>query len=105
VPETIEEKPQPLTLVQPQLTIQELVAKAVKHGFKEADIVTGAKVYHNQPNIYRLTPEQIADLDRRISARIERTQAAAAAAAAPAGEAAPQSAGARAQTARNVKRA
>jgi hypothetical protein len=74
-PEVIEEKPQPLTLVQSQLTIQELVAKAVRHGFKEADIVTGAKVYHNQPNIYRLTPEQIADLDRRITARIEKTKA------------------------------
>jgi hypothetical protein len=94
VPETIEEKSQPLSLVQPQLTIQDLIAKAVKHGFKEADIVTGAKVYHNQPNIYRLTPEQVADLDRRISARIERTQAAAAQADEPAQ-----------QKARTVKRA
>lgn len=74
-PEVIEEKPQPLTLVQPQLTIQDLIAKAIKHGFKEADIVTGAKLYHNQPNIYRLTPEQITDLDRRISARIEKMKA------------------------------
>ncbi|MDQ3908476.1 MAG: hypothetical protein M3268_09040 [Acidobacteriota bacterium] len=75
VPETIEEKPQPLTLVQPQMTVQDLIAKATKHGFKEADIVTGAKVYHNQPNIYRLTPEQIADIDRRLTARIEKTRA------------------------------
>ncbi|MFL6230944.1 MAG: hypothetical protein ACJ741_19385 [Pyrinomonadaceae bacterium] len=104
VPETIEEKPQPLTLVQPQLTIQELIAKAVKHGFKEADIVTGAKVYHNQPNIYRLTPEQIADIDRRLSARIEKTKAQ--------GDGANEStqttqtaASAKAQTARNVRRA
>ena len=37
--------------------------------------MTGAKVYHNQSNIYRLTPEQIADLDRRITARIEKTKA------------------------------
>src|ERR671928_622362 len=31
VPETIEEKPSPLTLVQPQMTIQDLIAKATKH--------------------------------------------------------------------------
>jgi hypothetical protein len=73
VPEMLEEKPQPLSLVQPAMTIQELIAKAEKHGFKQADIVTGAKVYHSQPNIYRLTPEQITDLDRRITARIEKT--------------------------------
>jgi hypothetical protein len=103
VPETIEEKPQPLTLVPQQMTIQELVAKATAHGFKEADIVTGAKLYHNQPNIYRLTPEQIADLDRRISARIEKTKAAAAATE-TAGQPAPN-AGTRQQAARTVKRA
>lgn len=72
VPETLEEKPQPLTLVAPQMTVQELITKAESHGFKVADIVTGAKVYHNQSNIYRLTPEQIADLDRRITARVEK---------------------------------
>src|SRR5205085_2008410 len=71
VPETIEDK-QPLTLVQPQITVQELVAKAERLGFKQADVVTGARVYHNQPNIYRLTPEQVADLDRRMTARAER---------------------------------
>src|SRR5918997_3161797 len=72
VPETLEEKPSPLSLVPPTMTIQELIAKAEKHGFKVADIVTGAKLYHNQTNNYRLSPEQIADLDRRISARIEK---------------------------------
>lgn len=101
VPETIEEKPHPLTLVQPQMTVQDLIAKAIKHGFKEADIVTGAKVYHNQPNIYRLTPEQIADIDRRLSARVEKLKAQAA------GDAPAQSAagGGKAQAARNVRRA
>jgi hypothetical protein len=78
VPETLEEKPSPLSLVPPTLTIQELIVKAEKHGFKVADIVTGAKLYHNQTNIYRLTPEQIADLDRRITARIEKMSSAAA---------------------------
>jgi hypothetical protein len=105
VPETLEEKPSPLSLVPPPMTIQELIAKAERHGFKVADIVTGAKLYHNQPNIHRLTPEQIADLDRRISARIERTKATQATdAEAPATErdAAPT---ARAQAQRNIKRA
>jgi hypothetical protein len=100
-PETIEEKPQPLTLVQPQLTVQDLIAKAVSHGFKEADIVTGAKVYHNQPNIYRLTPEQIADIDRRLTARIEKTKAQAGANQTSQNNAA----GTKTQAARNVRRA
>jgi len=76
VPETLEEQPAPLSLVPQGLTIQELIAKAEQHGFKVADLVTGAKLYHNQTNIYRLTPEQITDLDRRISARIEKMNAA-----------------------------
>ena len=75
VPELLEEKPSTLTLVPPPMTIQELIAKAEQSGFKVADIVTGAKLYHSQPNIYRLTPEQIADLDRRMTARIEKLQA------------------------------
>ncbi|HLL99790.1 MAG TPA: hypothetical protein VK400_01940 [Pyrinomonadaceae bacterium] len=73
VPEFIEER-QPLSLVPNTLTIDELVAKAEANGFKKADIVTGAKIYHNQPNIYHLTAEQIADLDRRMTARIEKTK-------------------------------
>src|SRR5829696_9826559 len=76
VPEVLEEKPSPVSIVPAQMTIQELIAKAEGFGFKQADIVTGAKVYHNQTNIYRLTPEQIADLDRRITARVEKTKAA-----------------------------
>src|ERR687884_291011 len=76
VPEVLEEKPSPVSIAPPQMTIQELIAKAEKLGFKQADIVTGAKVYHNQPNIYRLTPDEIADLDRRITARVEKMKAA-----------------------------
>src|SRR5215210_5874123 len=71
VPEFIEER-QPLSLVPNTLTIDELVAKAEANGFKKADIVTGAKIYHNQPNIYHLTGEQIVDLDQRMTARIEK---------------------------------
>ncbi|MBV9209451.1 MAG: hypothetical protein JOZ52_02415 [Acidobacteria bacterium] len=102
VPETLEEKPSRLSIVPPQMTIQELIAKAEQHGFKQADIVTGAKLYHNQPNIFRLTPDQIADLDRRITARIEKMQGAGET---PKQEAATATGGGKAQSARTLKRA
>jgi len=56
------------------LTIDELIAKAEANGFKRADIVTGARIYHNQPNLYHLTSEQVLDLDKRMSARLEKTK-------------------------------
>jgi hypothetical protein len=104
----LEEKASPVSIVPPQMTVQELIAKAEKLGFKQADIVTGARVYHNQPNIYRLTPDEIADLDRRITARVEKLKATAAEAvdaplkkeAAAGGEGA-----SRTQPTRNLKRA
>jgi len=71
VPEFIEDKT-PISIAPNQMTIEDLIKKAEENGFKQADIVTGAKIYHNQPNIYHLTVEQIADLDRRITARIEK---------------------------------
>lgn len=74
VPEFIEER-EPLKLVKNEMTVEELIEKAEANGFKKADIVTGAKIYHNQPNIYHLTAEQIADLDQRMSARIEKMKA------------------------------
>ncbi len=74
VPEFIEER-KPLTLVQNEMTIDDLIKKAEANGFKQSDIVTGARIYHNQPNIYHLTTEQVLDLDKRISARIEKMQA------------------------------
>ncbi len=73
VEEFIAEKP-PLTLVKNAMTIEELIEKAEKNGFKKADVVTGARIYHDQPNIYHLTNEQIADLDKRMSARVEKEQ-------------------------------
>ncbi len=54
------------------LTIDELIAKAEANGFKRADVITGARIYHNQPNIYHLSAEQVLDLDKRMSARIEK---------------------------------
>ena len=59
------------------MTIDELIAKAESNGFKQADIITGARIYHNQPNVYHLTAEQIVDLDKRMSARLEKIKGAA----------------------------
>ncbi len=73
VPEFIEDKT-PLSIAPQTMTIEDLIKKAEDNGFKQADIVTGAKIYHNQPNIFHLTDEQILDLDRRITARIEKTK-------------------------------
>lgn len=71
VPEYIAEKT-PISIAPKTMTVDDLIAKAEENGFKQADIVTGARIYHNQSNIYHLTAEQIADLDRRMSARIEK---------------------------------
>jgi hypothetical protein len=69
VPEFIEDKT-PVSIAPQEITIEDLIKKAEANGFKQADIVTGARIYHNQPNIYHLTSEQIADLDDRMSARL-----------------------------------
>lgn len=60
----------------PRVTIADLIAKAETHGFKQSDLVTAAKIYHSQPNIYRLTAAQIEDLDQRMTAKIEKLNAA-----------------------------
>lgn len=69
----------PVVLEEPEVVaevadfgIHDLLEKAESHGFKHNDIVTAARLYHNQTNIYKLTPEQVLDLDRRMSARIEK---------------------------------
>jgi hypothetical protein len=58
----------------PEMTIQQLIEKAERNGFKKADIVTAARVYHQQPNVFRLSPDQIADLDQRMTAKIEKAK-------------------------------
>jgi hypothetical protein len=73
VPEFIPDKT-PVSIAPQLMTIEDLIQKAEEKGFKQADIVTGAKIYHNQPNIYHLTAEQIEDLDHRMTARIEKTK-------------------------------
>jgi hypothetical protein len=75
VPEFIEDKT-PVSIAPQEMTIEDLIKKAEANGFKQADIVTGARIYHNQPNIYHLTAEQIADLDKRMSARVAKTNSA-----------------------------
>ena len=56
--------------------LDDLIAKATENGFKQSDLVTAARVYHNQPNIHKLTGDQIRDLDRRITTKIEARQSA-----------------------------
>jgi len=71
VPEQLPDKPSWLTEeIPPSITVQELLEKAQKHGFKQADLVTAARVYHNQQNIYRLTSEQVEDLNTRLTKKI-----------------------------------
>ena len=72
VPEFIEDKT-PVSIAPKTMTVEDLIKKAETNGFKQADIVTGAKIYHNQSNIYHLTAEQIADLDQRMAARVAKT--------------------------------
>lgn len=52
------------------MLLDELIAKATANGFKQSDLVTAAKLYHNQPNIHRLTPDQLRDLDQRLTKKI-----------------------------------
>jgi hypothetical protein len=73
VPETLPTLEE-ILMAPPQITIHELIAKAEQNGFKQADLVTAAKLYHQQPNIYRLTPEQVVDLDRRMTAKIDKVR-------------------------------
>jgi hypothetical protein len=106
VPEMLEEKPSPLSLVPPPMTIQELIDKAERHGFKRSDLLTAAKLYHNQHNIYRLTSDEIADLDHRMTTRIEKTNATQGEAASDAKQdASTNERSAKAQAARTLKRA
>ncbi|MGI9036536.1 MAG: hypothetical protein ACR2GD_10920 [Pyrinomonadaceae bacterium] len=74
VSEFIKEKT-PLSIARQTMTVEDLIKKAEDNGFKQADIVTGAKIYYKQSKIYHLTTEQIADLDRRMTTRIEKTNA------------------------------
>jgi hypothetical protein len=56
------------------MTVQDLIEKAVSYGFKKSDLVNAARVYHNQSNIHRLTLDQIEDLDRRMSTKAKKPE-------------------------------
>lgn len=62
------------TPAKPRMTIQDLIQKATQNGFRQADLVTAARVYHDQSNIYRLTSEQLEDLDLRLTSKINKTK-------------------------------
>jgi hypothetical protein len=77
VPETLPNVGEDLAAVfKPLITVEELIEKAENFGFKRSDLVTAGRVYHNQSNLYRLSDDQLADLDRRMSARKGATGAA-----------------------------
>lgn len=60
-------------------TLEDLLAKAEEYGFSQADLITAARYYCNgKSDLQRLNLEEIADLDRRLSARIEKEAARAA---------------------------
>ncbi|HEX2913903.1 MAG TPA: hypothetical protein VH186_24075 [Chloroflexia bacterium] len=72
VPELLEETPA-LSFVRPSgPTLEDLIEKAEQNGFSQADLVTAARYYCGKSDLQRLTPEEIADLDRRLSARIDK---------------------------------
>lgn len=74
VPETLAPEPKNPREGLRGVTLEGLLQKAFENGFKQSDIVTAARLYHNQPNIHRLTAEQIAELDRRLSAKIAKRE-------------------------------
>lgn len=74
-PELLDEAPN-LTVMSPLgPSLDDLLEKAGLHGFTRADLVTAAKYYCNgKTDLERLTPEELVDLDRRLTARIEKDQ-------------------------------
>lgn len=75
-PELLEDEPE-LTLVRPAgPTLEDLIMKAEQNGFSEADLVVAARHYCNgKTDLHRLSPEEISDLDRRLTSRIEKERA------------------------------
>lgn len=78
-PPPIDEEPEYLPpVVEPTLmrpagpTLDELITKAEQGGFSKADLITASRYYCGKTDLERLTPEEITDLDRRLSARIEK---------------------------------
>lgn len=71
-PETLPEPPT-LTIVGPSgPTLDELLAKAERYGFARAHLVTAARHYCGKDDLERLAPDEIVELDRRLSKHIDR---------------------------------
>jgi hypothetical protein len=78
-PELLEEAPALAFVGRTGPTLEDLLAKAEENGFSQADLVTAARYYCNgKSDLQRLSPEEIADLDRRLTSRIEKAARAAA---------------------------
>lgn len=76
VPEMLDEPE--LSVIKPvAITLQDLIAKAEQNGLGRAELVTAARYYCNgKTDLELLTEEELADLDRRLQARVEKEQAA-----------------------------
>ena len=74
-PEWLEDVP--FTVVRPSgPTLDDLIAKAQEAGFSRANLVTAAAHYcGGKTDLERLNEEEIAELDRRLSARIDAARA------------------------------
>lgn len=58
-------------------TLADLIEKAEVNGYSQADLITASRYYCNgKTDLERLSPEEIADLERRLSARIDKDNAA-----------------------------
>lgn len=75
-PEVLAEPPALAALEPVGPTLEELLAKAEQHGFSHAHLVTAARHYcDGKDDLQRLTPKEIAALDRRLSKHIGQEQA------------------------------
>ncbi len=72
-PETLDEAPALAVVRPPGPTLDDLLAKAERHGFSRAHLVTAARHYcGGKDDLGRLSPDEIAELDRRLSKHIDR---------------------------------
>ncbi|OJV87324.1 MAG: hypothetical protein BGO39_12245 [Chloroflexi bacterium 54-19] len=75
-PELLEEAPALAFVGRTGPTLEDLYLKAEENGFTRADLVTAARYYCNgKSDLERLSPDEIANLDRRLTARIEKEAA------------------------------
>lgn len=72
-PELLDEPPTLAFVGRSGPTLEDLLAKADENGFSQADLITASRYYCNgKSDLQRLNPDEIADLDRRLTARIEK---------------------------------